>query len=246
MKSLLFALILCSGSLNAQELVMKIINPQVDGNQVTYDVVVEQFTDLISMQYSIQYDKTVLSFVALENMSVPEMDIYDFNTAIAGVILNSWYHPLVLPTSLKNGTIIFQIVFEMQYGTYGTVCFSEDPLMSEFARAGEELVSFTVVDDCHPSPHQISLITSTEELAKYGMKLNTVIRSQKISFTLDHQQTLEFRLFDVKGNLITSVPTTNYPAGDHTLKTGSTLVPGVYLLTTEIANHPVAIKIIYP
>ena len=184
MKSLLFILILCSGILNAQELVMKIINPQVDGNQVTYDVVVEQFTDMISMQYTIQYDTSVLSFVALENMSVPEMDIHDFNTAITGVILNSWYHPFVLPTSLKNGTIIYQIVFEMQYGTYGTVCFSEDPLVSEFARAGEEIISFTVVDDCHTSPYQISLITSTEELAKYGMTLNSVIRSQKISFTL--------------------------------------------------------------
>ena len=247
MKNILLAILLFSGSLNAQELVMKVINPQVNGNLVTYDVSVDQFTDMISMQYTIQYDPAVLSFVAIENINVPELDIYDFNTNITGVILNSWFHPQVLPTSLKNGTIIYRIVFEMQNGTHGTVCFSEDPLVSEFAKEGEELISFTVVDDCHPNPHQILLVvTSIEELAKYGMKINSVIRSQKITFTLDYQQALEFRLFDVLGNLITSIPTTNYPAGDHTLNTGSTLLPGVYVLTTEIADHHVAIKIIYP
>ena len=236
MKSILLALcIMSAGSLCAQELVLKITNPHVNGTQVTYDVSTDYFTEMISTQYSIQYDTSLLSFVAIENINLSDMSLANFNTNIPGAILNSWYQSFFEPVTLSNGSVLFQIVFEMQSGTPGSVCFSEDPLQSEFAQSGEELLSFSVVDDCHPLPYQISLVVSGTEIleSQPSLRIDPVIQSQKIFFTVDVEQAVEFQVFNLTGTPIAFIPKTIYSAGNHTIDLPQSMIPGLYVLTTR-------------
>jgi hypothetical protein len=248
MKSIFCALaLLLMLSLNAQELTMGITNPQVNGNQITYDVSTGNFTEMVAMQYSITYDPDVLSFVALENLNLLALDAGDFNTNIPGSVLNVWLEPTLQGVSLDDGTVIYQIVFEMLDGEPGVVCFSEDPVVSEFIKKTIELTSFTVVDDCHSEPFQILLtISSLQDIAsRYGMSIANPAHSQKISFSLEEDHALEFKLFDLAGRQLLSFARSEYQSGNNALEVGTTLLPGIYVLTTEIQNQPIAVKILY-
>ncbi|MGB4847775.1 MAG: cohesin domain-containing protein [Saprospiraceae bacterium] len=224
---------------------MKIINPQISGNQVTYDVRAENFINMISMQYTIRYDTSKLSFVAIQNMNLVDFSSQCFNANIPGLILNSWYQHGIGGVTMEESTPIYQIVFEMHNGGFGNVCFSEDPLQSEFAKSIENVISFNIVDDCHPQPFQIILGTSgTEDIAlKNGLDIDPIARDQKIHFRLEHEQTLEFRLFNLDGTQLSAFSEQNYSSGENTLNPGASLVPGIYLLTTQIHQQPLSFKI---
>ncbi len=246
MKAILFPILLISClNLNAQELVMKIINPQISGNQVTYDLRAENFIHMISMQYTIRYDTSKLSFVAIQNMNLIDFSSQCFNANIPGLILNSWYQHGIGGVSIEESTPIYQIVFEMQNGGFGNVCFAEDPLQSEFAKSLEEIISFNIVDDCHPQPFQIILGTSgTEDIAPdNGLNVENIIRDQKIHFTLSHDQVLAFNLYNLDGKQISAFSMQHYSSGVNMLKPESSLMPGIYVLTTQIQQQPVSFKL---
>ncbi len=246
MKTFIFTILLISCmNIKAQELVMKIINPQFNGNQVTYDVRAENFIHMISMQYTIRYDTSKLSFVAIQNMNLIDFSSQCFNANIPGLILNSWYQHGVGGVTMEESTPIYQIVFEMHNGGFGNVCFTEDPLQSEFAKSIEDVISFSIVDDCHPIPFQIILGTSgTEDIAlNQGLNVDPIVRDQKIHFNLEREQTLAFKLFNLDGTEISAFPLQNYSSGENMLNPGASLIPGIYLLTTQIQQQPISFKI---
>lgn len=232
--------------LNAQELTMMIVNPQINGNQITYDVRTENFTNLVGMQYSIVYNSNKLTFVALQNLNLSDLDLGDFNPNEPGVIRNVWIQTTLTGVTVDNG-VIYQIVFEMVDGEAGDVCFSEDPLVSEFIKTTHELTSFSVMDDCHPDPFQIFLTTSSVEdiTTRFGISFTNPAHAQTITFKLDEGQNLGFRLFDLDGKSLMGFPQRDYEPGYHTLNIDGTLLPGMYILATEIQNESVSARIIY-
>ncbi len=247
MKSILyiFAFLIPIG-INAQALVMKITNPQVSGNQVVYDVVTDHFTDLISIQYSVSYDTNKLTYAGIQNINLSQLTEDNFYGGIPGVITSLWYDPTLQGTSVSDGTILYQIVFNMKNGTYGGVCFSQEPLEGEFARVDNVLNSYFIVDDCHADPFEVNLSTSTQEIAdQFGLNVFTTARDQKIVFALTEQQSIEFHVFDLNGQLISAVPKKEYSTGQHTLNVNKSIIPGIYILTAEIDHQPAAFKIFY-
>ncbi|MEP6793750.1 MAG: T9SS type A sorting domain-containing protein [Saprospiraceae bacterium] len=247
MKSILyiFAFLIPIG-INAENLVMKITNPQVSGNQVVYDVVTDHFSDLIAVQYSISYDTTRLTFSGIQNINLSQLTEDNFYGGIPGTITTLWFDQTLQGTSVADGTILYQIIFNMKNGTYGGVCFSQEPLESEFARVDNVLNSYFIVDDCHADPFEVNLTTSTEEIAdRFGLNVFTIARDQKIQFALTQQETIDFHVFDLNGQMISAFPKKEYSTGQHTLNMNRSLVPGIYILTTVIDHQPAAFKIFY-
>jgi hypothetical protein len=225
---------------------MKIIHPQVNGNQVIYDVTTENFTELVAIQYSIAYDTNILSYVGVQNILLPDMNQSNFYNPMPGAIINVWIDLNLEGATLANGTIIYQLVFDMKQGTYGGVCFAQDPVESEFVQFDIALPYFTIVDDCHPDPFQIDLTTSTEEIAdQYGLKVFMIAHSKKIDFSLSDQQALAFKLFDLSGRQVAAFPKKVFTAGEHSLAINASILPGIYILTTTIQDQPVALKIFF-
>lgn len=247
MKSILyiFAFLIPIG-INAENLVMKITNPQVSGNQVVYDLITDHFTDLISIQYSISYDTNSLIFEGIQNINLSQLSEDNFYGGIPGVITSLWFDQALQGISVSDGTVLYQIVFNMKHGTFGSVCFSEQPLESEFAGVDEVFKSYYIVDDCHTDPFEISLATSTEEIAdRFGLNVFTIAHDQKIAFDLTQQQSIEFHVFDLNGQLISAFPKKEYSTGQHTLNMNKSIIPGIYILTTEIDHQPASFKIYY-
>lgn len=248
MKSILYVFaFLFSISLHAENLVMKITNPQVSGTTVTYDVTTEHFADLIAIQYSIAYDTALLTFSHVQNINLPQLTEDNVYGGIPGAITSLWLDLTLSGTSVADETILYQIVFDMKGTTHGSVCFSEQPLESEFANVNNVLSSYFIVDDCHSDPYEVDLATSVAEIAeRFGMTVSTIADNQKISFLLKDEKKMAFRIFDVNGKLVASIPSQIYGAGAHELNLHENMLPGIYILTTEIDHQPVALKIYNP
>ncbi|MEO6131623.1 MAG: hypothetical protein ABIQ02_07230 [Saprospiraceae bacterium] len=231
---------------NAQNLVMKITNPKINGSQVTYDVVADHFDDLIAAQYSVTYDPTILTFNRVQNFNLDQLNESCFYGGIQGAITTAWIDLTLEGFTLNDGTVLYQIVFDMNSGTSGGVCFSQQPLESEFAQVDSVFSSYFIVDDCHPDPFKVDLMTNITEIAeRFGLTVSTTIHDQFINFSLTDQKELAFRIFDLNGKEIAAFPLEKYSAGMHSLNLGRSVPPGIYLLHTDIDHQPVALKVIH-
>jgi len=73
----------------------------------------QDFTDILSMQYTMEYDPTKLSFTGFQNLNLNGLATANFNTSTAGVITMSWLDPNVTGITLPNGTVIYEICFDV-------------------------------------------------------------------------------------------------------------------------------------
>lgn len=95
------------------------------GDQVCLDVTVADFTDILSMQFTIAWDSTVLQFDRVDNLNLERLtnDNFDLSMVESGVLLFDWTFNECQPelpglTILEDGTAIFSVCFTA-IGGYG-------------------------------------------------------------------------------------------------------------------------------
>ena len=105
-----------------------------NGAQVCVDISVQNFTDVVSMQYSINYNASVLQFNNASGFNLPGMSAANVGNPTAGNISISWLaNDPVNGQSVPDGTVIFQVCFTA-IGTGGTssnINFSGSPVPVE-------------------------------------------------------------------------------------------------------------------
>ncbi len=117
------------------------------GDTVDINVVVDDYVDFISLQYSMRWDPEVVSFLEITNVTdgLPGFSAassINVNAA-EGFLTVSWLELSITPITLPNGTNVFTIKFE----AIGDPCDStgvnigDDPLAIEIADADEMVVA---------------------------------------------------------------------------------------------------------
>jgi len=172
---------LCAFAMVAQpELTVSGISAN-QGETVDIDVVVDDYADYISLQFSMQWDTDVISFQEVKNVTdglpgFSEASSINVNAG-QGFLTVSWFEQTITPTTLPNGTNVFTLSFEV----VGDMCdstgvtISDEPLAIEIANADEENVGATVNNgyvsvpgtDCGPSG-SLAIIGSTETVDAGG------------------------------------------------------------------------------
>lgn len=247
MKSILLSFcLLMSGIIHSQELLMVISDHEINGNQVTFNVSAENFTDMISTQYSIAYDPDKLVFNSIININLPTLSEGAFGTNVDGFVVHAWFDPSLDGQSMDPGAVIYQLRFDMLGTEIGDVCFSMVPLHPEFAKVQETLLSFNVIDYCHPEPFPFMTgSTGVNDLTKFNhLKVNSTMHANAITFSLDVEENVEFQLLNLNGSHITTYPSANYPNGTHSLRVVNSVVPGMYLLASKIGDEVKMHKVI--
>ncbi|MDH3246099.1 MAG: cohesin domain-containing protein, partial [Saprospiraceae bacterium] len=80
------------------------------GGSVSVDFTVEDFTNVVGMQFSINWDPTVLQFNSLTNITsaIRDFDSGAFNTDSKftddGIIILTWFDNSAEPNSVPDGT----------------------------------------------------------------------------------------------------------------------------------------------
>ena len=132
----LFLIILFNISLTVggSELYMDSLQ-STSGSQISMPVYVNGFTDIVSIQGSITFDASVISYINVSNFNLPGMNISNFGTNQSGqgVLTYSWYDASLQGVTIVDSTLLFSIDFTV-IGTPGqnsSVNFSNTPTSLE-------------------------------------------------------------------------------------------------------------------
>ncbi|MDD2634614.1 MAG: hypothetical protein PHW82_03855, partial [Bacteroidales bacterium] len=123
MKKIIFIIsfIVCYVLVNAQAVYFRIgSETDVQGTEVVIPVTSDNFDNIISMQGTISFDPSIISFVNTENYSLSGMNTSCFGSAnvSSGELTFSWYDASLLGQSLADNDTVFCIRF-LLIGTTG-------------------------------------------------------------------------------------------------------------------------------
>ncbi len=111
------------------------------GEQICIPVKVKDFTDLLVVQYSIQWDPAILSFDQVQNLNpgVADLDMTDFDVVDAanGTILFDWGTDINGPgVTLPDDEVLFELCFTATgaYGQHTDIAITDDPLPTYVTR----------------------------------------------------------------------------------------------------------------
>ncbi|PHN06878.1 cohesin domain-containing protein [Flavilitoribacter nigricans] len=107
------------------------------GEEIIVDVAVQDFTDLVSMQYTIGYDESVLQFVEITNVNLVGLSaVGNFGNPSPGAITVSWVDPQATGVTLADETVIYSIKFTVLDEAATTVVLTDTPTSIEFIQEG--------------------------------------------------------------------------------------------------------------
>lgn len=109
------------------------------GDLITVDVNVGDFSSVVSMQYSMNWNPAILQFEKVQGFQLKDLSSANFGTEQAkeGNLLMAWYDPSVQGASLNHGTVIYQVVFRVigEDTSKSRIRFSGKPLLIEVMQA---------------------------------------------------------------------------------------------------------------
>jgi gliding motility-associated-like protein len=102
------------------------------GNQVCIDITVENFVDLVSMQFSINYDQNILDFDEATNLNLPGLNGSSIGNPSPGNITVSWLaDDVIAGETVSDGTAIFSLCFTGASSGTSDIAFSGSPTSVE-------------------------------------------------------------------------------------------------------------------
>lgn len=134
--SLLAAILIATG-LNAQQVTIKTPDMTVEPNaNVHVDVLVEDFQKIIGAQFSLNWNKSVLQYVGVDNFGLPNMETsQNFGTLQVndGKLRFSWVHDELTGVTVPNMDQVFSIWFKAigAPGSSTDLMLSDDPIPVE-------------------------------------------------------------------------------------------------------------------
>jgi PKD repeat protein len=124
MKNILVSLVLIILYSNIMGAVNLILPNKIGGagTQVTVPIKVKDFTDIVSVQGTIQFDQTKVTYVSVQQFGLPGMNATNFGTSniSSGKLTFVWYDGTLAGIDLPDSTVIFSIIYNL-IGTNGQV-----------------------------------------------------------------------------------------------------------------------------
>ena len=124
-------------------------SPSVGLNQeVNVDVEVSGFANIVSSQFSMNFDPSILQFVSISSLNstdFPDFNLSDFNNTgqNMGILTMGWFETALLGVTVPDGTVMFTITFNALTEGNSIVDFSNTPTTIEVIDTDLNTVAFT-------------------------------------------------------------------------------------------------------
>lgn len=109
------------------------------GTEVCIEVKARDFNQILSMQYSMNWNVKMLKFKEVRNYNLPGMSKSNFGEHLAnqGKLTFSWYDPNLRGLSKPDGFRLYEVCFEVtgEKGSKGKFEFTGQPTLVEIANA---------------------------------------------------------------------------------------------------------------
>lgn len=114
------------------------------GEQVCFDLQVSDFREVISMQYSIQWNKEVMQFQEVRKFNLPYLGPTNFgiHQVKEGILTFVWIENSLKGITLSNNTSIYQVCFQVtgDAGQKTDLTLIDKPTSFEMVNEREELL----------------------------------------------------------------------------------------------------------
>lgn len=106
------------------------------GDTVCVDIKVDGFTDIMSAQFSLNWNPLIADFVSIEGFNLPELDLSNFGISPLnedGILTFAWFEQNLNGVTLEDGTAIFQVCFvALASSGITSVSILDNPTLIEF------------------------------------------------------------------------------------------------------------------
>ena len=113
------------------------------GQTVCVPVTVDNFTDLVGMSFTVSYDESLLTYTNVQNLTgnLPGFSVAgNIGNPGPGQVTVNWFENSLTPTSLPNGTVLFEVCFEALGGGSAAVDITSEVAAIEFSDADENVI----------------------------------------------------------------------------------------------------------
>ncbi|MBX2930119.1 MAG: gliding motility-associated C-terminal domain-containing protein [Saprospiraceae bacterium] len=214
----------------------------MNGQSACLNVTAQNFTNIIGMQFTINYNPAMLQFVSVGNFNLEGLVASNFGVPGAGgtspgTITLSWTDPDLGGETLANGATVFQLCFTALTGTGSTqVTFGNTPTAIEIINSQDETVPFnsvpgTVTFGAAPPGSSISLAISSA---------NNVIQGQQVCLNVTatdftNVNSLQFSI-NYNSSMLQFASVGGFNLPGLTVSNFNTATPGVITMTWTNAN----------
>jgi len=218
------------------------------GTEVTFDIQINGFTDIIACQASINWDAALIKFTGVSDFGIQYLTIADFGTTNAekGHIRFLWEPDDAVPVTKSDSVIMFKIHFELLSGAGQTTNISfidnQFNFPVEFANANYVLLPFI------SKPGTVALYNQPGDVIKIISNPNTSCDTRNPSGSLSasvNGDITNFKFWWYLGSVVKTTPDFigyNYEklaAGDYTLEVAD-MKNAVQITTSSvIMDNPV-------
>jgi hypothetical protein len=129
----------------SQELTLIVEDYEVgQGEEICIDVKVKGFNQIMSMQYTMNWDPTALEFVRIDNIQLEDLTTAGFGTnrTQQGKLGTAWYDMDVQSVTLPDGQSLYQVCYKGvgKPATESRIFFSGDPVTIEVSNKDGEVI----------------------------------------------------------------------------------------------------------
>jgi hypothetical protein len=177
------------------------------GAQITIPVKVTGFTNVMSIQGSIQFDTTKLQFVSVQDLGLPGWDISQIGVSLAanGKITFSWMETNLTGINLPDSTTIFSIKLNVigSAGQTTQVQFVNSPAVFEVLDPAMDTIAYSLVYGLITIEPSVSI----PEFQNHGFQLqqnepNPLSNETNIRFSLPEDGNVSLEIYDLMGNKV--------------------------------------------
>lgn len=229
------------------------VNDAAPGSNKSLAVRVTNFDSIVSMQFVVRWDPTVLKYLTIDNFgAVPQLDINDFNAQRAldsGYVRMVWEGPNSFPgVSVEDDATIFRIRFNVigPDTSSSQVKFTE--ITYSFPNTEFEILKVVSPDstlrafnetECNLDHGFVAVgyTVSAEEASREALEMqvspNPFSVNTEAVFTLEQSSDVKMLVSDAQGKLVHQTTLPQLPAGIHRYAIDSAIFPakGAYFLT---------------
>jgi len=211
------------------------------GEMIQIPIKVKNFTDILTIQYTFEWDETVLKYISTEEPLLNEWNIVTYNptTANEGFVRFIFLDLAIEGKTLADNEAILRLNFEVigNPGDSTLLSFPDSPLPAEYSTVGDTVNQQPITET---GKLKVFMDVGTDKQpADFGWEIsnctpNPISDRGVVTFSTPQFSEVQWSIFDTTGKLITTRYKA-YPAGvnhfvleQHLLKSN-----GTYFLKLE-------------
>lgn len=220
------------------------------GDNVEVNISASGFVDIVSVQFTIRYDSTVINALGVGDFGLPYLS--STNVAYApqqqeGIIGFAWFDESLLGQTLSDGDVIFSITFKVvgDPGTSTDLIFGGEPVLIEVTN-----VDGLIVEPSFNDGSVMVLINSANEAQEtpgfefYPIAPNPAGAEPSWAiFHLERAGRVQLTISDIQGRAVYN-QTETFGAGDQRIQLARSIFPaaGTYLIQLATSQEAAVVQ----